>query len=273
MKHLSAVRRTMTPMKFLSVCRALVCIVTLAIFTVVTGAAPGQPATGPATVPAATRPTRVLIIAGGTSHDFKRWFEDYDAGFLTAAGCTVTVTEDPAVATEQLRQADVALISTNKTGFDTPAFRAALFAFVDAGHGVVLLHPAVWFNFDQWPDYNAKLVGGGTRSHDPIAPFAVTVVREDHPVMAGVPARFDVIDELYHVNPAAETRPAGTVAIDVLAETSPSRKYHTPHPSVWIPHTEHGRVVCIAVGHDGRVHQLPAFQKLLVNAVEWTAGK
>jgi type 1 glutamine amidotransferase len=258
-------------MKIHNLCRALLYAASLAVFAVSATAAPPA-ARIPSTRPAATRPTRVLIIAGGTSHDFKRWFEDYDAAFLTAAGCTVSVTEDPAAAAIQLKDADVALISTNKPGFDTPGFRAALFAFTGAGHGVVLLHPAVWFNFDQWPDYNARLVGGGTRSHDPIAPFGVTVLQKDHPVMAGLPGQFEVVDELYHVNPVAETRPAGTVAIDVLAETSPSREYHTPHPSVWIPHTAGGRVVCIALGHDGRVHKLAVFQTLLVNAVRWTAG-
>ncbi len=229
----------------------------------------------PATRPAATTSTltRVLIVSGGTSHDFKRWFEDYDASVLREAGCTVTATEDPAVAAEQLTRADVAVVSTNAAGFDTPAFRAALFAFVADGHGVVLLHPATWYNYDRWPDYNAKLVGGGTHSHDPIAPFTLTVLRRDHPVMAGVPDRFDVVDELYHVNPPAPaTRPAGTVSIDVLAETSPSRRYHAAHPSVWVPHTDHGRVVCIAIGHDGRVHALDAFKRLLTNAVRWTAG-
>ena len=243
----------------------------LALVAAMLTVAAGPPATRPASP--TTRPTRVLIVSGGTSHDFKRWFEDYDAGVLRDAGCTVTATEDPAIATADLARADVALISTNQAGFDTPAFRAALFAFVAHGHGVVLLHPAVWYNYRTWPDYNAQLVGGGTHSHDAIAPFAVTVVRPDHPVMAGVPARFDVTDELYHVNPPPPaTRPAGTVTTDVLAQTSPSKRYHVAHPSVWVPRTTGGRVVCIAIGHDGRVHQLPAFKTLLINAVHWTAG-
>ena len=92
--------------------------------------------------------------------------------------------------------------------------------------------------------------------------------------MAGVPPQFDVTDELYHVNPPPPaTRPAGTVPIDVLAQTSPSKRYRAAHPSVWVPQTDHGRVVCIAPGHDGRVHQLEAFQTILINAVRWTAAR
>ena len=227
---------------------------------------PGQPARHPHPAP-----IRVLIIAGGTSHDFKRWFEDCDAAFLTKAGFAVTTTEDPAAAAADLARADVALVSTNQAGFDTPAVRAALTAFVAHGHGLIVLHAAAWYNYDRWPAYNARLVGGGTHSHDPIAPFTVTATRPDHPILAGVPARFDVVDELYHVN--ATTRPADTVPIDVLAQTSPSRRYHTPHPSIWLPHSDAGRIVCIAIGHDGRVHQMPTFQKIMANATKWASAK
>ena len=235
-----------------------------------TSVAPAQ-TTRPVT--ATTRPTRVLLVAGGTSHDFATWFEAYDARLLEHAGFAATATEDPATAAAALARSDVAVVSTNDPRFDTPAFRAALTAFVADGHGLVLLHPATWYNFNRWPAYNAQLVGGGTRSHDPVGRFAVSVLDKTHPVMAGVPDTFDVVDELYHVNPTATTRPADTVAITVLAQTSPSRRYHTPHPSVWLPRSDRGRIVCIALGHDGRVHQLAAFARILTNAVRWTAGK
>ena len=121
-------------MNSLAAGRALLAGVAAAVFAIAAVAA-GPPSTRPGvTRPTTTPPTRVLIVAGGTSHDFKRWFEDFDAALLRRAGCTVAVTEEPAVAADQLPQVDVALVSTNKAGFDTPAFRAALFAFVDAGH-------------------------------------------------------------------------------------------------------------------------------------------
>jgi type 1 glutamine amidotransferase len=33
------------------------------------------------------------------------------------------------------------------------------------------------------------------------------------------------------------------------------------------------RIAGIALGHDARAHDLPAFQTLLKNAVAWAAGK
>ncbi len=114
------------------------------------------------------------------------------------------------------------------------------------------------------------IVGGGARGHDRIATFSVVAVKADHPVMKGVPASFEVEDELYDVNAEPEKVPAGTSAIEVLAETSPSVRYKKPHPSVWIASHPTAKIVGIALGHDERVHDLAVFKTLLTNAVRWT---
>jgi type 1 glutamine amidotransferase len=90
-------------------------------------------------------------------------------------------------------------------------------------------------------------------------------------VMKGVPASFEVEDELYYLNAEAGKVPAGTVAIDVLAETSPSVRYKQPHPAVWVTRHPTARIVGITLGHDERVHDMDAFKTLLTNAVRWTA--
>jgi len=90
--------------------------------------------------------------------------------------------------------------------------------------------------------------------------------------MKGVPARFEVEDELYYMNAEAEKIPPGTAAIEVLAETSPSVKFSKPHPAVWITKHERARIVGITLGHDERVHDHEAFRTLLTNAVKWAGG-
>ena len=214
--------------------------------------------------------TKVLIIAGGSSHDFKKWFEDFDGEFLMKAGFSVNATEDSTVATAELKNADVAIISTNKAGLDTPEYRAALFDFAKRGKGIIMLHPGTWYGFGKWPEINALIVGGGAISHDALGPFTVNVLKKDHPVMKDVPASFAVNDELYHVNPEP---PANTASIEVLAETTTSKKYNKTHPSVWITKHDQARIVGIAIGHDGRVHELEAYKNILINAVKWTSGK
>ena len=66
--------------------------------------------------------------------------------------------------------------------------------------------------------------------------------------------------------------PQGTATIAVLAETSPSVKFKTPHPAVWTTNHPTARIVGITLGHDQRVHDLDAFKTLLVNAVRWASG-
>ncbi|MEI6466069.1 MAG: ThuA domain-containing protein, partial [Verrucomicrobiota bacterium] len=217
--------------------------------------------------------TRVLVIGGGSSHKFTEFFGATDPAFLRAAGFSVHYTEDRDQAAAELAGADVAIISVNRMFFDTPAYRKALFAFAAAGKGLVMLHPGTWYGFPNWPELNARIVGGGARGHDKIAKYSVNAVKPAHPVMAGVPASFDVEDELYYFNAEPEKIPAGTAAVEVLAQTSPSVKFGLPHPAVWVTQHEQARIVGITLGHDERVHDLPAFRTLLTNAVKWTGGK
>jgi putative membrane-bound dehydrogenase-like protein len=215
--------------------------------------------------------SKVLIIAGGSSHNFGKFFGETDGATLTAAGFSVNYTEDRDQAAAELKNADVAVVSVNRQFFDTPEYRKALFDFAAAGKGLVMLHPGTWYGFANWPELNAAIVGGGARGHDRIAKFSVVAVQPAHPIMKGVPASFDVEDELYYLNAEPERIPAGTAAMEVLAETSPSVRFKKPHPAVWTTKHATARIVGITLGHDERVHDHAAFKTLLVNAVTWAA--
>jgi putative membrane-bound dehydrogenase-like protein len=216
--------------------------------------------------------TRVLVISGGSSHNFATFFGTTDVDTLKAAGFSVHYTEDRDQAAQELKNADVAVISVNRKFFDTTAYRKALMDFAAAGKGIIMYHPGTWYGYTNWPELNAQIVGGGARGHDKIHPFDVKTVKA-HPIMEGVPASFTVEDELYYMNAEPDKIPAGTNPIEILAETSPSDKYNKPHPSVWITKHPSARVVGIALGHDQRVHDMAAFKRLLNNAVKWASGK
>jgi uncharacterized protein len=212
---------------------------------------------------------KVLIIAGGSAHNFGKFFGETDGATLRAAGFSVNYTEDRDQAAAELKDADVAVVSVNRQHFDIPAYREALFAFAQTGKGLVMLHPGTWYGFAGWPELNRAIVGGGSRGHDRIAKFSVNAVKPQHPIMKGVPASFEVEDELYYMNAEPEKIPAGVAAIDVLAETSPSVRFKQPHPSVWITSHPTARIVGIALGHDERTHDHAAYKALLTNAVTW----
>ncbi len=215
--------------------------------------------------------TRVLLIGGGTSHEFKKFFGDADRTILEKAGFSIQYTEDREQAIRHLAGVDVAVISVNRKGFDSAEYRKTLMQRIASGKGVVMLHPGVWYGYADWPELNAKVVGGGSRGHDKLGGFQVELVDTEHAVVKGVTASFEVIDELYHVN--AQSPPTGTLPIKVLAQTSPSQKYGKPHPSVWVVENPDARIVGIALGHDERVHGHADFQRILTNAVQWVAGK
>ena len=207
---------------------------------------------------------KVLIVSGGGWHEFDRWFNKADSASLKEAGITsVHYTENSNVAAMETPKADVLIMSVNVPGFDTPAFRKALFDHVAAGKGLVLVHSGVWHNWP-WPEYDRDLVGGASSSHDGKAPFQEHVLRQ-HPVTAGLPKTFGVVDELYHT--AAD--PAGP-GVDVLVEAV---RGPTKNASVWVVHNPKARIVCIALGHDGATHNQAEYKKLLCNAVTWAAGQ
>ncbi len=212
---------------------------------------------------------RVLLAGGGGSHDFNAWYDREDQQILHEAGGTVsTYTADPEEAAKLLPRADVFLFSANDPAYAKSAeFRKAFDAYVGRGGGLVLLHPATWYNFSDWPAYNTTFVGGGSRAHDPLGEFTLTVVKPEHPVVAGLSKEFKIRDEHYQINfePGAKT--------ETLIETSVSAQTGKKHASVWITAHPKCRIVCIAPGHDEAAHRNPEFRKLLANAVKWAGGK
>jgi len=211
--------------------------------------------------------TKVLLVGGGSSHDFNKFFNLADTAILKAAGHSMNYTEDAATTARELPKVDVVILSVNKAGWDTPDVRKALFDFADAGKGIVLLHAGVWLNYPKWPEYNAQIVGGMSRGHDKLGEFEV-VLNVAHPIMKGVPESFRITDELYYFTPTTNGAP-----IEVLAQTSTATGTKKEHPSVWIVKHPKARIVGIALGHDARAHDLPAFKTLLENSVNWAAGK
>ena len=215
----------------------------------------------------ASASVKVLIVGGGSSHDFDRWFNQEDSKTLSTGGlAAVSYTDKPDEILPALKEMDVLYLSNNQPMKD-PALRKAIFDFADAGKGLLLVHPALWYNWPDWPDYNRALVGGGARSHDKYGEFEVHVNVPQHPVMAGVPDAFKINDELYHFEADKDGTPIQVLAYANNLQTGKS------YPSVWVVKHPKARIVCIALGHDGKAHELDAYKTILRNALKWAAGK
>lgn len=236
-------------------------ILVLFLLSVVSSAVLAQGASVSATTKKKAKSIRTLIVGGGSSHDFDRWYKEVDAETLEKKGlATVQYTDNTDSIIHYLPEIDVLYLSNNQPIKD-PATREAIFDFVEAGNGLVLGHAALWYNWKDWPEYNAQLVSGGSRGHDRYGEFTVEIDKA-HPVTKKVKS-FTLKDELYYFEPD----PAGP-GIEVLATAKGADK---SFPSVFVVKHDKGKIVGIALGHDAESHQLPAYQTLLRNAVQWAA--
>jgi len=159
------------------------------------------------------------------------------------------------------------LYLSNNQPMNSAAFRKAVFDFAEAAKGLLLVHPATWYNWPDWPEYNRALIGGGSRGHDQYGEFEVTIAEANHPIMAGVPKAFKIRDELYHFQRDDQGTP-----IQVLA-SGRSPVTGKTFPVVWLTKHPKARIVCITLGHVGAAHEHPAYKAILQNALKWAAGK
>ncbi len=206
----------------------------------------------------------VLILGGGSAHDFQKWYGQRDVKTLKEAGVHATYTEDPSRVKPALGAIDVLLLANNKSIPDEST-RESIFEFVKQGGGLVISHAATWYNWGDWPEYNRQLVSGGASGHVHTSPFTVRGAGTEHPVMKDVNDTFKITDELYRFEHDQEGPP-----INVLARGTHEKENET-HPVIWTVNAFNGRIVCNTLGHDGRAHKQPDYRQILVNSVRWAA--
>lgn len=208
---------------------------------------------------------RVLLVGGGGSHDFVKFFGGTDKTTLASVAGWVGFTQNLNGIAGVLKNVDVLVLSANQP--ISAQTREALLEFANRGGGIVALHPGTWYNWRNFPQWNNEILGGGARGHDALGPFAVTVANPAHPIMKGLPATFEITDELYNF----EVKPSAT-QIEILA-TATSAKSGKTFPQVFVVKHPKARIVGLTLGHDARAHDLPEYHALLKNAVSWASAK
>jgi hypothetical protein len=212
---------------------------------------------------------RVLVAGAGSSHNFPAYFLGTDALTAKAAGYDVASTPNLKETLALLPEADLFLFSGNHGQFGTPEFQKAIREFAAAGKGIVLLHAATWYNWPLTTKYNDEFVCGGARGHGH-SDFTFTVTKPEHPIMKGVPATFVINDESYNVE---LSRPEGAEVLGTIPRQSPKEGQSVILPSVWTVKYPGAKVVCIALGHDAKSHDHPAYKQLLLNSLNWVSQK
>ena len=255
------------------------------------------------------RDRKVLLVTNG--HPFER--EPFFKVFDEMSGIDWTHVEQPAaealftVAQGSRFDAYVAYDMPGiRFGPDGPlmsepeqGFKEGFSALVEAGHGFVFLHHAI-AGWPAWPEY-AELLGGrflylpaelrGRQCLDSGYRHEVTHkvrVLADHPVTAGVPAEFEITDELYLYEVFEDdVTPLLASDYEFVRDNFYSAAHvvlrgrmhdnsdwaHPPGSSLvgWTREVGDSRIVYLQCGDDPVAYANENFRLLLDNAINWVS--
>lgn len=254
-------------------CTALTCTMTLFAATVLSHA-------GAHSDDAAEKPIRVLLLAGGDHHDFvgntlllteslkavnpsqmvfqRAWVgaEHTPPAFLEAWDINDS---------EAFSQHDVIVAYTQgELGWSRDVKRRLL-EFVRNGGGFVGIHSAA-DSHPGWTEYT-EMLGGRFESHPPISDITVQVEITEHALMRGLPNRWTLRDEFYHLTDYVEDD-----KLVLMSGKSPGDVEDAPHrPVTWEKNYGAGRVFYTILGHDQHAFSDGHFQRLIHNAIHWAS--
>ena len=172
---------------------------------------------------------------------------------------------------EELTTADVAVLYIRRLAL--PKAKLDMFrAYLDAGKPLVGMRTASHaFSLrgkpgpdgtDQWPEFDADVLGGNYHDHGPNDLGSdITIVPEaaGHPILKGIqPSSWHSVGSLYFTAPLRE---GATLLMNGTVENE-------THPVTWTHQYKTAPVVYTALGHPDDFNQ-PQFRKLLVNAIFW----
>jgi type 1 glutamine amidotransferase len=250
---------------------------------------------------------RVLVAVRG--HPFDRMA--FDRLFESMPGVAATMVDQPAAA-QLMTPAGLAhyqaLVLYDMPGLDfaadaekpayvdpPPALRDGFDALLASGIGIVALHHAL-AGWPSWPAYSAWLGGrflyrpdfgkddSGYR-HD--VAYTAENAAPNHPVMAGIPASFDLRDELYLMDaPAGDATPLlrarhaflpanfHSAAAAMQGRMNDNEGWsRAPGTNVigWAREISRSRLVYLQPGHDRVTYENPVYQRLVLNALIWVS--
>ena len=219
--------------------------------------------------PAGSLCIRLLVVTAGHTYPVA-FYSMLDS--LPGVKWTHATSHEEAFAKPLEERFDVVLLHDmiEKTSAQT---RQRLQSYVAAGKGIIALHHAI-VDFTDWPWWYEQVTGGkyyvkaepehaASKYHEGVDFVATPVAaRRKHPVLAGV-GPLTVHDEVYRGMWHAP-------GIDVLMETSHPEN---DRPVVYIGPEKSARVLYIQLGHSEETMHDPGFQRLMQNAVEWTARR
>ena len=216
-------------------------------------------ATGSDAAQAAQGKIKVLYIGHG-GHDWK--------GFATLLGEVLDKTGDfemtvaeslDELKAENLKGYDLVLFYGSGRNFTDPAQEQGLDKYVRGGGGLAGVHATDAFKKS---DVYWHLMAGRFTTHGG-GKFPVAIVDKKHPITAGI-EDFEISDETY------DNKFHEKAKIHSLVRCNRGREQQTMG---WVQQVDKGRVFNTTLGHGKAAWVNPAFQRLVVRGLYWTAGR
>jgi len=181
---------------------------------------------------------------------------------------SVTMTEDlTSITSATLANYDVIFfaLTTGELEFD-PSQKAAIVSFVSRGKGFLGVHSAADTLYE-WADYG-RLVGAYFKEHPWTQTGTVIVEDGAHPSTTGLGNRFAIMEEFYTFRDNPRARVHVLLSLD-----APSVGATGDYPLAWTQSFGSGRSYYNALGHFSETWRDSRFQRQLVGAIQWAAGR
>lgn len=210
-------------------------------------------------------PLRVLMLVGGQAHNYEQLPVKL-AKKLQRSGMQVEISRNLAdLSAEKMAPHDVICFNNCHSDKLSAEQQQAILGALKGGKGLIALHCALW-SFQDWPVWR-QILGGLVNKHDAFGPFEVAVVDPSNPIAAGVPGRFSITDEAYHVDELIEN-------VRIIAQTAAKHGQRcSPEPVAWTNRLAGGRVFVLTLGHDDKAQESAEFQALLADGIRWVGGR
>jgi len=222
------------------------------------------------------RPIRALYVTGGGFHDFVKHEAILPPAVAQRANVSWTIDHTAGKSTE-------VLIERHKNTDWTKEFDVVLynmsFSFVvdvewierlarahrESGVGAVILHGAVHSYRRSKSRAWGELMGAFSLRHDAQRPLAVETVAPDHPIMRGVPPKWETIpEELYELERVWPT-------MTPLAQSFSIESKKT-YPIMWTNTHGKAKVFVTSLGHNTEMIATPLYLDIVARGLLWTVG-
>ena len=251
----------------------LTSFLSLAVFSAAPGTAAKNDDQGRADQP---RPIRALYVTGGGFHEFVKHEGILPPGIAERAKVTWTIDHTAGTSTEVLidrhkntdwtREFDVVLYNMSFSYVvDVPWIERLAHAHRDSGVGAVILHGAVHSYRRSETRAWGELMGAFSLRHDAQRPLTIETVAPNHPIMRGMPQKWETIpEELYVLERVWPTMVPLAQSFSVESKRS--------YPNIWTNTYGKAKVFVTSLGHNTEMIANPMYIDMVARALLWTTG-